>query len=314
MTSSDSEVELRIDCRNELGETPVWGSDGSTLYWIDVTAPGRVFFWKTRRDQVDFWEFPELVTGIDPMDDAGLMVRATSEIVRFDPATRRTQQLFALPDTSGASRFNDGHCDRAGRLWVGTMVNNFSAAGAGVAASAGQIWCIGHGKTTAIDAQLGCPNAICWSPDYRTFYIADSTNGWLYAHSFDEDTATLGPQRPFFFDGALGIPDGAAVDQEGYLWNARWSAGVLIRVSPRGQLDRTVRLPVSQPTACCFGDADMRTLYITSARYGLSDRQLATEPLAGGVFSLRVDVPGLPLPAYRTSAIPINHSHGAAFI
>jgi sugar lactone lactonase YvrE len=95
------------------------------------------------------------------------------------------------------------------------------------------------------------------------------------------------------------------VDQEGCLWNARWGAGMLIRISPAGHLDRTVRLPVSQPTACCFGDADLRTLYITTARYGLSPGQLATEPVAGGVFSLRVEVPGLPLPAFRASTASI---------
>jgi sugar lactone lactonase YvrE len=311
MTALDRAIELRIDCRNELGETPVWCAQESALYWIDVTAPGRVFFWKTCTDAVDFWEFPELVTGIDPMDDGGLLVRGTSDIVRFDLVTHRRQRLFTLPDGSGSSRFNDGHCDRAGRLWVGTMSNNLRSGATGIAASAGQIWCIGDGRASSIDAHLSCPNAICWSPDYRTFYIADSGNGWLYAHPFDEDTGTLMPRRPFFSSGTLGIPDGAAVDQEGFLWNARWGAGMLIRISPAGHLDRSVPLPVSQPTACCFGDDDLRTLYITTARYGLSPGQLATEPLSGGVFSLRVDVAGLPLPAFRAPAAPIHHCHGA---
>jgi sugar lactone lactonase YvrE len=192
------------------------------------------------------------------------------------------------------------------------MSNNLLADATGVVAPAGHIWCIGDGKASSIDAQLGCPNAICWSPDYRTFYIADSGNGWLYAHPFEEDTGTLMQRRPFFYSDALGIPDGAAVDQQGYLWNARWGAGVLIRISPAGRLDRTVGLPVSQPTACCFGDDDLRTLYITTARYGLSRERLAMEPLAGGVFSLRVDVAGLPLPAFRTPASPIHSGHAAA--
>src|SRR5579863_741972 len=207
-----SAIELRIDCRNELGETPIWCAEASTLYWIDVIAPGRVFFWKTRTDAVDFWDFPELVTGIDLMDDGGLLVRGTSDIVRFDLITRWQQRLFALPDGSGSTRFNDGHCDRAGRLWVGTMSNNLLAGSTGGATSTGQIWCIGDGKASSIDAQLGCPNAICWSPDFRTFYIADSGNGWLYAHPFDVDTGTLMQRRTFFSSSTLGVPDGAAVD------------------------------------------------------------------------------------------------------
>jgi sugar lactone lactonase YvrE len=195
------------------------------------------------------------------------------------------------------------------------MSNNLlagAAGGASAACSAGQIWCIGDGRSSAIEAQLGCPNAICWSPDYRTFHIADSGNGWLYAHTFEEDTGSLMPRRPFFYNSALGIPDGAAMDQQGYLWNARWGAGMLIRISPAGFLDRSIRLPVSQPTACCFGDEDLRTLYITTARHGLSHEQLAMEPLAGGVFSLRVDVAGLPLPSFSASGSPIHPYHAAA--
>ena len=96
MTSVDTAIELRIDCRNELGETPVWCADASTLYWIDVTAPGRVFFWKTRTGAVDFWEFPDLVTGIDLMGDGGLLVRGTCDIVRFDPVTHQRRSDCSL--------------------------------------------------------------------------------------------------------------------------------------------------------------------------------------------------------------------------
>ena len=81
-----------------MGETPLWCAEASTLYWIDVTAPGRVFFWNTGTDAVDFWDFPELVTGIDLTDDGGLLVRGTNDIIRFDLVTRRQQRLFTLPD------------------------------------------------------------------------------------------------------------------------------------------------------------------------------------------------------------------------
>jgi sugar lactone lactonase YvrE len=310
MTLADQSVELRIDCRNELGETPLWCRDASRLYWIDVVKPGRLFFWQASTDQVDFWDFPDLVTGVDLMDDGGLLVRGTSEIVRFDPVTREAQRIFALPDASGLTRFNDGHCDRAGRLWVGTMPNNLGdAAGEGVSAPTGQIWTIADDMSArCIDAHLGCPNAICWSPDDSAFYIADSSDGWLYAYRFECDSGTISQRRPLFRSETLGIPDGAAVDQEGYIWNARWGAGVLIRISPQGRLDRSVRLPVSQPTACCFGDDDLRTLYVTSARYALSSQQLAVQPFAGGVFSFRVEVAGLPLPAFRASTPHYQHS------
>jgi L-arabinonolactonase len=91
----------------------------------------------------------------------------------------------------------------------------------------------------------------------------------------------------------LGIPDGAAVDRDGFIWSARWGAGAVARISPEGRIDRVVRIPAIQPTACCFGGDDLRTLFITSARFGLTAEQLAEQPYSGGIFSMSVDVAGL---------------------
>jgi sugar lactone lactonase YvrE len=55
-----------------------------------------------------------------------------------------------------------------------------------------------------------------------------------------------------------------------------------------------IPLPASLVTDCAFGDADLRTLYITTARNGLTAEQQAAEPLAGGLFKVRIDSPGVP--------------------
>jgi sugar lactone lactonase YvrE len=162
----------------------------------------------------------------------------------------------------------------------------------------GQICVVSRAAARMTTAHLGCPNAICWSPDARNFYIADSSDGWLYSYSFDAEEGSISERRPFCFLDGFGVPDGAAVDREGYIWNARWGAGAVVRISPAGSLDRVVRLPVSQPTACCFGDQDQRTLYITTARIWLSPEKLQAEPLAGGVFSIRLEVAGVEAPAF----------------
>jgi sugar lactone lactonase YvrE len=197
-------------------------------------------------------------------------------------------------------RFNDGHCDQSGRLWVGTMPNNIDDEGAAldIEDRSGQICVISGCSSRTIEAQLGCPNAICWSPDGGTFYIADSCDGWIYSHHFDGSAGTISGKRPFCHLDGLGVPDGAAVDRDGYIWNARWGAGVVVRIRPDGTLDRVVRLPVSQPTSCCFGDADRRTLYVTSARFSLTPDRLRDEPFAGGVFSIGLDVPGIEQPQF----------------
>jgi sugar lactone lactonase YvrE len=45
----------------------------------------------------------------------------------------------------------------------------------------------------------------------------------------------------------------------------------------------------------CFGDDDLRTLYVTSASYHRSPEELRELPQSGHVIATRVDVPGLPV-------------------
>jgi sugar lactone lactonase YvrE len=293
---------LRIDCANALGEMPLWCDRTATLYWVDVVRPGRVFYWHTASDAVDFWQFDDLITGVNLVAGGGLLIQGSRDVWRFDPASQRTTLLYSLPATAAPMRLNDGHCDAAGRLWVGSMVNNIEVPG--VPAPIGQLIMIGTAGCKDFDEHFGCPNALCWSPDAQILYAADSCDGWLYAYQFDLAAASISLRRRLCYLEGLGIPDGAAVDADGYLWNARWGAGAVVRISPAGQLDRVVRVPVSQPTACCFGGPDRRTLYVTSARFGLSNQQLECEPMAGGVFSFAVDVPGIELPPFSATVDP----------
>jgi L-arabinonolactonase len=299
-------ARLCVDCRNALGEMPLWCERSGTLYWIDVLRPGRVFHWHIATDAIDFWQFDDLVTGVNLDNVGGLLVHGSQDIWRFDPASGRTTPLYSLPGASMPMRLNDGHCDAAGRLWVGTMYNNIDEQGAArdIAAAVGQLVMIDAAAATHTDAGFGCPNALCWSPDGETMYAADSCDGWLYAYRFDAAQASVSQRRRFCYLEGLGIPDGAAVDADGCLWNARWGAGVIARISPQGLLDRVIRIPATQPTACCFGGADRRTLYVTSARFGLSAQQLEAQPEAGGVFCIPVDVPGIELAPFILSNPP----------
>ena len=68
----------------------------------------------------------------------------------------------------------------------------------------------------------------------------------------------------------------------------------LLCLSPTGQRLHDISLPVRCPTMPCFGGADLKTLYITTARENRPAAELAQQPLAGCVLSMRVEVPGMP--------------------
>ena len=193
-------------------------------------------------------------------------------------------------DLPGAAmRLNDAKADAAGALWFGTM-RDFGAD------DAGGLWRLAPGGVPErMRESVRVPNAIAFAADGSLFFC-DTRAGTI-------ERAPPGGRplawSPFAAaDVAPGAPDGATVDAEGFLWNARWGGGALARITPDGTLDRLVALPVTNPTSCAFGGPGLATLYVTTARQGLSPEALAAEPLAGALLALDVGVAGLPEPAF----------------
>jgi sugar lactone lactonase YvrE len=92
----------------------------------------------------------------------------------------------------------------------------------------------------------------------------------------------------------MGYPDGPAVDSAGTVWVGLFGGWGVVRFAPDGTMLGKVEFPVANVTKIAFGGADLTTVYATTARKGLSNEELAAQPLAGGLFSFRVETPGLP--------------------
>jgi sugar lactone lactonase YvrE len=142
-------------------------------------------------------------------------------------------------------------------------------------------------------------NSLEWSPDGCTVYFSDTPTKTLWEADYDPTRGEMTRERVFArFDEGTG-PDGAAMDQEGYLWCALHGAGKLVRLDPHGRLDLELPLPVRYPTKPAFGGEDLRTLYLTSANGQLSEEERRQRPEEGNLFALDVEVPGFARPAWR---------------
>jgi len=138
-------------------------------------------------------------------------------------------------------------------------------------------------------------NGLAWSPDSRTMYHSDTPAGKIFAWDFEAQSGAISNQRLFVESNR---PDGAAVDREGCYWSAVYGGGKVVRFSPRGELIAEYALPALCPTMCAFGGPDLKTLYVTSARQRRDAEELARLPQSGGIFAMRVEVPGLPEPKF----------------
>jgi sugar lactone lactonase YvrE len=278
------------------GEGALWHAAERTLYWVDINR-FLIHRYDPATRAVHTWFFPEPPTAIGLTDRADtLIVSLASRLVLWQPGNDARAD-FAFPHRDWPNvRFNDARPDPAGNFWAGTMQNNVAADGGDIPITdhtLGSLFRVtGKGTSTIEKTGIGIANTFCWSPDATRFYCGDTLANVISVWDYDRATGRIANERPFFSGYDRGGPDGSAVDSAGYLWNARYGGGCIVRVAPDGRIDRVIEMPAAAVTTCTFGGPSLTTLYITTARGGLG--QANHERFAGGLFTLEVEVPGLP--------------------
>lgn len=149
-------------------------------------------------------------------------------------------------------------------------------------------------SVSRIETGMICSNGLGWSPDDRIMYFTDSVARKIWSYDFDVEDGTIRNRRVFAeFSEDDGMPDGLTVDAAGFVWSAIWDGWRVIRFSPLGLIDQVIHMPVQRPSSCTFGGPDLKTLYITSASIDLPFNAVKGGPLAGALFAVQVEVPGL---------------------
>jgi sugar lactone lactonase YvrE len=292
----------------ELGESPFWHPDEQRLYWVDI-AGRKLHRADGQGGALQSWDMPSEPGSIAPAtthgQPSGLVMALRDGIYRARQWGGELEQLFPAPYDPATTRFNDGKADPRGRFWAGTMYEPRDAARA-------ELFCIDArpGHVPQLERKAGdatIANGLAWSPDARTLYWSDTTRHCIRAWNWDADSNAMTHERVFQqwpakpagwqpgMTGYGGRPDGAAVDVEGNYYVAMFEGARLLKLSPAGVQLAEWAVPAQCPTMPCFGGADLKTLYLTTARHGRPAQELQRFPDSGCVFFMRVEVPGLPV-------------------
>ncbi|MEU9957124.1 SMP-30/gluconolactonase/LRE family protein [Streptomyces sp. NPDC050982] len=297
--------EVAVRAEAALGEGPTWDADAQRLIWIDILG-SRVHTYDPVSGRRTVMATEQHVGAAKPRAGGGLIVNLRDGVGLYGPGGESSGDSGASGgagdsgasggagdlDGSGGSggsggsdsfrwlhrevapgrRANDAAVAPDGALWAGTMRYDEAPGGGTLSRIAPD------GTVETVLDDVAVSNGTGWSPDGRLMYYIDSPTRRIDVFDFDGQRAT-GRRELAVIEEGDGFPDGLTVDADGCVWVALWDGGAVRRYTPDGKLDRVVELPVTRPTACAFGGADLTDLYITTARTGLE----APHPLAGSV-------------------------------
>jgi len=277
-----------------LGEGPVWIDDEAALYCVDILG-ATIFRYTPATDQRERCRMPVPITTVVPTWTGDLLCAGHRDIYRFDPRAGTLSLLRHVLDTD-ALRINDGCCDSRGAFWFGTMdLAEREPAGDFYRLAA-------DGACERISASFVITNGPAFSARTDTGYFVDTVGRRILR-------TKLGSNDPFALrQFALiaedqGYPDGIAVDAEGGVWCAHFGGARVTRFDAAGRVTDVIHLPVSNVTKCAFGGEHLDRLFITTARKGLGEDALASQPLAGGLFVAEVGRRGVAASRYRGAAM-----------
>ncbi len=278
-----------------LGEGLRWDGRRSEVLGVDILA-GRVFRSRVDDDGSlrlvrDYW-VPGTVGAVVPVhDDEGWVLAAGRGFVHLSTEGSLRPMMEVAPV---GTRMNDGACDPQGRLWAGTLADDFRP-------GAGALYRLdGEGRVDLVLDGLTISNGLGWSPAGTTMYLADSGPGVIHSFTFDPATGAVSDGQVLISVAeAIGVPDGLTVDADGDLWVAIYGGGRVRRYSPDGELREELLVPAVQSTSCAFAGPLLNRLYVTTATEGWSDEQRQSDPRAGLVYRFDTQATGRPAAAFR---------------
>lgn len=296
------------DLKAILGEGPLWSARDHAVWFVDIKSRHVHRYDPTISSHRTF-EAPSSCGFLAPKRGGGFIVGCKTGLYDFDAVTGhftfRTTVEPGLPN----NRLNDGYVDHHGRLWFGSMDDNEEDA-------SGKLYRYDARGLVALDHGYVVTNGPAVSPDGRTLYHNDTLDKTVYAFDLDA-SGHIGNKRVFvrlagadisqiasppyseyerqtWAQHGEGYADGPIVDSAGNVWLGLYFGWGVNCYAPDGRLLRKVRFPVSNITKIAFGGKDLKTVYATTARQGLTAEDLEKQPLAGALFSFEAEIPGQP--------------------
>jgi len=288
-------TSILCDTHCHLGEGPTFDVTTGTAWWFDIRE-GQLFEAQLGGGQVRVHPLGRMASALGRIDAERQLIVAEDGLYIRNLADGALSLYRPLEADNPATRSNDSRVHQSGTFWIGTM-------GRRAERGAGAIYALHRGEIVRLFPNVTIPNAICFSPDGRIGYFADSADNVLYRVALDPVTGLpSGAPEVLLQQRGTGDIDGAVVDADGLIWNACWGGGCVDVYSPQGVLVRSIAVPARQASCPAFVGADLSRLLVTSAWQDMDAAARAADPGHGQTFLIEVGARGRVEPDVRLAS------------
>jgi sugar lactone lactonase YvrE len=279
-----------------LGEGATYDLTTDTAWWFDILE-GRLFEAHLESGRIRIHRLGRRASALARIDAARQLIAAEDGLYIRSIADGAMTLYRPLEADNPVTRSNDARVHPSGTFWIGTM-------GLKAEARSGAIYALHRGEILRLFPDITIPNAICFSVDGRIGYFADTAENVLYRVCLDPETGLPrdAPDVLLRHTGGTGL-DGAVVDADGLIWNARWGGGCIDVYSPQGERLRCLHVPARQTSCPAFVGPDLSRLLVTSAWEGMDAAARTADPQAGCTFLLDVAARGRGEPDVKLAGV-----------
>ena len=287
------QAELVIDCQNVLGEGVLWDAAASRLHWVDIES-SELWTLDPTSGRVLTHRAPERLTCLAPRRVGGFVAAFASGFALYDPATDTREDIAAFEPDRTMTRLNDGRTDRQGRFIAGGFDEKNGAFISSV------VRLDPDRRVTKLFDEVACANGICFSPDGRTMYFADSPAKKMWSFDYDPESGAV--EQPARTDqvrrSARACPTARASTTPDASGMRNGMAVASFASRRMGGSTKSCRFRCRIRLVSLSAAPSLDTLYITTARYLMTPEQIAAAPHSGALFACIPGVKGLADPAF----------------
>lgn len=268
-----------------LAEGPLYNKKENSFYCVDIKAKS-IHSYSLATKEIKTYQFNKEVGTFSFTDKNRLIVALEDGLYYFDLKTQKLNFITNPELNLINNRFNDGKCDKKGRFFVGSM-DNFEKD------ITGALYIFEDKIIRKVETNLAISNGLGWNKKSTKFYLTDSPKRVIYEYDYNLESGTLSNRKIFAkVSEKDGYPDGLCLDKEDNIYSAHWAGFKITKYAPDGTILKTIPMPVPNVSSCCFGGEDLSTLFITTAKKGLSQKELEKYPKSGSIFTKEMDIKG----------------------